>query len=177
MLRVTARVLRFVEATKGRRISVLEASYNTVALEAVELNQAEVIWIRSIQTKAFQTEIAYLTGSPSVSKSPCIDQFHLFLDDHDPLRCKGRVTKANLSESEKNPILLLSKHWFVRLLIIDMHYRIKHGGINDTLVALRERYWIQRGRQAIKSKVRSCVVCKKLEGPPYCAQPPPDLPA
>ena len=58
-----------------------------------------------------------------------------------------------------------------------MHTRMKHGGVNDTLVALRERYWIVRGRQVVKTIVTSCVVCKKLEGLPYRSHPSPDLPA
>ena len=58
-----------------------------------------------------------------------------------------------------------------------MNARMKHGGINDTLVALCERYWILRGRQVVKAIVRSCVVCRKLEGLPYGSHPSPDLPA
>ena len=54
---------------------------------------------------------------------------------------------------------------------------MKHGGINTTLVALRERYWILRGRQVVKAIIRSCVICRKFEGLPYCSQPSPDLPA
>ena len=42
---------------------------------------------------------------------------------------------------------------------------------------MREKYWILKGRQTIKSILHSCVVCKKLEGLPYDSPPPPDLPA
>ena len=62
------------------------------------------------------------------------------------------------------------------MLVTDVHHRMKHGGVNSTLVALHGHYWILRGRQVVKSIIRSCVICKKLEGPPYCSQPSPDLP-
>ena len=93
------------------------------------------------------------------------------------MKCKGRINNANLLASEKNPVLLPSTHPFVKLLVIDAHYRMKHGGVNSILVALREQYWILRGRQVVKTVVRSCVICRKLEGLPYSSQPSPDLPA
>ena len=42
-----------------------------------------------------------------------------------------------------------------------------HDGIRETLNAIRESYWIVRGREAVKQKLRKCVVCKKYEGRPY----------
>ena len=62
----------------------------------------------------------------------------------------------------------------MKLLVIDMHNRVKHGGISVILTALHEQYWILKGRQSI---LRKCVVCKKLEGVPHSSQHVPDLPA
>ena len=130
-----------------------------------------------MQAETFQREIDYLKGCCNQRKPPYIDQFQLFLDDRNLLKCKGRINNANLLASEKNPVLLPSTHPFVKLLVIDAHYRMKHGGVNSTLVALREQYWILRGRQVVKTIVRSCIICRKLEGLPYSSQASPDLPA
>ena len=73
--------------------------------------------------------------------------------------------------------MLPAKHRFVDLLIKNFHERVKHNGVNDTLVALRENYWIIRGRKAVKRIVRACVICKKFEGSPYSTPVSPDLPA
>ena len=81
-----------------------------------------------------------------------------------------------LESSQKNPVLLPSKHPSVKMLVTDAHHNTKHGGVNDTLVALHCRYWMLKGRQIVKSIVRSCVICKKLEGLPYCSELSPDLP-
>jgi len=175
LLRVTARVLRFVEVTRERRLGGSNVQYDAT-LDAMELNKAEVLWICCIQAQAFEREIAYLKGSTTTGKPHYIDQFGLFLDGQNLLKCRGRINKARLSTAEKNPILLPPKHQVVKLLVTDMHTRVKHGGVNDTLVALRERYWILRGRQVVKKIVRSCVVCRKIEGLPYCSHPSPDLP-
>ena len=37
-------------------------------------------------------------------------------------------------------MLLPSKHPFVKMLVIDAHHNMKHGGVNDTLVVLRSIY-------------------------------------
>ena len=100
--------------------------------------------------------------------------FGLFLDDNDVLRC--RINNSILTMTEKNPILLPSKHVFVKLLITRAHQQVKHGGVNVTLSTLREQYWILKGRQVIKGILCKCVICKKLEGRPYDLPPSPDLP-
>jgi len=168
--------LCFVEKARSKPLKLFKAQYSNAQLEATELDRAETLWICSIQLKTFHKEIVYLKRHAHCTKSPYIDQFHLFLDDQQLLRCKGRINNS-LSAAVKNTVLLPSKHPFIKLLVIYMHCKIKHSGINDTLTALCERYWILRGRQVIKGILRSCVICKKLEGLPYCSQPFPDMPA
>ena len=176
LLHVTAQVLRFIELVKGSPLNVLKVSHGNGPLEAKELDRAETLWIQSIQAQSFEREIRYLGEEHTLGKPSYVDQFCLFLDEH-VLRCKGRIFNSTLSDTAKKPVLLPPKHWFVKLLVIDMHNRVKHGGINVTLTALREQYWILKGRQLVKTILRKCVVCKKLEGVPYSSQRVPDLPA
>ena len=42
-----------------------------------------------------------------------------------------------------------------------------HNGVVETLVEVKSRYWIENGRQTVKSIINTCVLCKKLEGRPY----------
>ncbi|GFR13362.1 integrase catalytic domain-containing protein [Trichonephila clavata] len=37
-----------------------------------------------------------------------------------------------------------------------------HSGVADTLIQVREKYWIPKGRQIIKSIIRKCFICKKF---------------
>ncbi|GFR27320.1 integrase catalytic domain-containing protein [Trichonephila clavata] len=41
-----------------------------------------------------------------------------------------------------------------------------HSGVADTLIQVREKYWIPKGRQIIKSIIRKCFVCKKFNSRP-----------
>lgn len=92
------------------------------------------------------------------------------------MKCQGRINNSTLPLNSKRPILLPSHHPFVDLLIRQYHERSKHGGVNDTLMMLRERYWILKGRHSVKRVVKNCVVCLKYEGPPYNVTTTPDLP-
>jgi hypothetical protein len=42
---------------------------------------------------------------------------------------------------------------------------------------VRERFWIIRGREAVKRIIKDCVVCRKAEGLPYNYGQAPDLPS
>lgn len=105
-----------------------------------------------------------------------VKQFGLFLDDQLVIKCKGRINNSTLSMNEKNPVLLPSKHPFIKLLVIHVHQQVKHRRVNVTLTTLRERYWILKGRQTVKGILHLCIVCRKLEGLPYDSPHPPDLP-
>ena len=175
LLRVTALVFRAVKAFK--QLIADEPVPLDIQLIAEDLQHAEVSWICHIQTKLFVKELEYLRSNGKLPTPTYVQQFGLFLDDKNIMKCKGRINNSTLSLAEKNPIFLPAKHPLIKLLVMHVHQQAKHGRVNVTLTALREKYWIVRGRQTIKSILRSCVVCKKLEGLPYDSPPSPDLPA
>ena len=87
-----------------------------------------------------------------------------------------RVNNAPHSQPIKTPVLLPSKQHLARLIIQDVHSKIKHSGIKDTLTTIRETFWILRGRKAVKRILRKCVTCKRVEGVPYTSPTASDLP-
>ena len=62
-------------------------------------------------------------------------------------------------------------------MILATHPRVKNSSVNNTLTAIRERFWILRGRQAVKRILRHCVTCHKLDGLSYNSHESPDLPS
>ena len=112
----------------------------TLEVTATEMNDAETLWTKSIQRKSFDTELCYLKRG--ISSPPLhVEQFGLFLDDG-IINCKGRINNSSLPLQSRNPILLPSSHKFTELLVLQAHHKAQHSGINDTLVLLRERYWV-----------------------------------
>ena len=180
LLRVTAYILRFIRNAKKSvshhetRKSPEQSSKGELNVQ--ELNQAEMLWIKIVQTASFAKELEFLQSRRGTFPPVYVTQFNLFLDDQQIIRCKGRVSNAPLSEERKYPILLPSKHQLTNLIIQDVHSKIKHSGIKDTLTTIRERFWAPRGREAVKRILRKCATCRRVEGAPYRPPPTPDLP-
>lgn len=105
-----------------------------------------------------------------------IDQFDLFIDLDNIIRCRGRLGNSTLQLSSKNPILLLASHYFIELLILEVHLNTNHSGTTEVVSILREEYWILKARQTVKYILRKCVTCKRFEGLPYAPVNSPDLP-
>ncbi|XP_077547781.1 uncharacterized protein LOC144160032 [Haemaphysalis longicornis] len=86
---------------------------------------------------------------------------HWIRDEKGLLRIRGRLCSANKTRDERHPIVMPKEHRYTVLLVNRAHLQLLHAGARDTLVQLRERYWIVRGRQLVKSVVRSCAVCRR----------------
>ena len=171
LLRILAYVLRFIDALMKRK----GVDCNGLELTASEMSRSETLWIQAVQQCSFEREIQFLL-KPTGACPQLVDQFSLFVDNDQLLKCRGRINNSQFPISSKNPILLPSRHPFVTLLIRKTHELSKHSGVNQTLTTLRERFWVLRGRQVTRNIIRSCVICRRMEGPSYASTSPPDLP-
>ena len=159
LLRVTAFVMKFISNFMNRSKTKQNRDSVKVEVNASNINDAEVLWIKSIQANSFGNEIRYLKRKTTecITEPKYVKQFGLYLDERGIIRCRGRIGNSTLSPNCKYPILLPSKHHFVTLLIEHTHkFTVLHDGIRDTLTALRDRFWIIRGHESVKSysKVR-----------------------
>ena len=132
-------------------------------------------WLRVAQKESYEKEIQFITDRKGKAPDLC-KKLGLFLEDG-LIRCKGRVDNADVTYAAKFPILPPKKHWLTKLLIEEAHELALHGGVQDTLCTIREKYWVPQGRQSVKSTTRKCFICKRIEGQ-RCSYPsPPPLPA
>ena len=165
---VTAYVCRFIHNCKQGTTSRI-----TGPLTVSELAQANLQWLKQIQGSVFADEITNVRAKGT--RLPLVRQLRLFLDSNGLLRCGGRIHNAPISELAKFPYLLPSHHDYTTLVIKNAHVSLLHAGVNTTLTALRQQYWIPSARQRIKSFIRKCVICKKTSGKPYNMPDPPPL--
>ena len=56
------------------------------------------------------------------------------------------------------------------------HERVLHDGVKETLTEVRAKFWIVKGRSFVRQIIHRCVCCRRFEGKPYGAPPPPPLP-
>ena len=160
LLSVTAHVLMIIDRLK-RRIEPpchVGPSY---------LNKAEYIWLRDVQGEL-------VTRGDFSSLQSKLD---LFCDDVGIWRCGGRLDKAEMPYSTRHPIILPRSHHYTLLIIRRAHKRVLHSGVKETLTEMRSKYWVVKGRAMVKKVLHSCVICRRFEGLPYRAPPPPPLPS
>ena len=77
-------------------------------------------------------------------------------------KCKGRLKKAPIPIEAKLPILIYREHYLSKLIIWDIHRKLKHAGTKQTLTELRQRYWISQSRNYVRNIIRRCRTCRKL---------------
>ena len=163
LFRVTTYVLKFARAL----IKVLnkgDGGYRTADLS--DSKEAERLWIVESQSAITQDK----------NFDTWKRQFNLFLDSQGIWRCGGRLAEANLSYSSMHPMLLSRDHPLTTLIIQNVHERVGHNGVRDTLTEIWSRYWILKGRNTVKSIIARCVLCRRFEGRPFTAPLPPPLP-
>ena len=161
LLRVLGYMFRFIDNIRSKK------QRKDISLAASELDTAENFVIGKIQSEHFGKELAFLadTRTQSDRKPPLlVSQFNLLVDEHGILRARSRIKNANVESGCKEPILLPSRHYYSDLVIQEFHMKVFHNGVRDTLNAIRQRYWVLRGRESVKKLVRRCVICRKLEG-------------
>ena len=132
-------------------------------------------WIKLQQNEHFP-DISKTLKEGSVSKDKLIKNLGLFVDNDQIIRCRGRISNAELPYEAKHPILLPKKGQITKLIIKEAHKLTLHGGLGDTLAKIRETYWIPKGRQAVKASLKECNVCRRYEAKPLSYPGPPTLP-
>ncbi|XP_064482537.1 uncharacterized protein LOC135395228 [Ornithodoros turicata] len=155
VLRVTAYVLRYVNNSR-RPVSRL-----TGPISAQELHSAELLWVRRTQLECFGADVVDLQAERPVSRSSALLTLNPYLDANSLLRVGGRLQCAHEEGSNRQPVLLPAKHSLTELLVLDVHRRLHHTGVQDTLCELRLKYWIVKGRQAVRRVLQTCLQCRR----------------
>ena len=159
LLKTTAYVNRFIfniSVKEGRKYGP-----RSQPLDVDDIREAENYWLQRIQIECFQDELVKLKSNRSISRESKLCKLSPYYDTADGLiKMTGRIQYSELSESEKHPIILPYKSYIVKLLIEDIHRKQLHSGINQTLISVRDRFWVLKGRQLVRRIVRSCLVCR-----------------
>ena len=150
LIRVTAWVQRFLaDCRLDRKDRTLSDT-----LDPDELTKAENWWLRKAQTDTF----------PMGEEQQSLTRLNPKKDKDGLLRAHSRLQNASeLSYDAKYPILLPKDHAITKLVISDRHERLGHGtGTEHLLAELRARFWVVKGRRAVRNVVESCPGCRRL---------------
>lgn len=124
-----------------------------------ELDKAENIIIRWIQSNEYATELNAIQTNQLISRSSKLFRLHPFLDSDKLMRVNGRLQNSFLSYDEQFPIIIPSKHRFAQLLIEFYHRQTLHGGPSVTINQIRQRFWVLHIRTFARHVIHKCVRC------------------
>lgn len=159
LFRVTAWILRYVH-------KLCHTSNESGSLTTGELDEAEKYWIRLAQREDLQREIECTQkGERFPADSPLRD-IPVFMDNDGVLRITGRLQQSEKPYHEQHPIVLTSGHRLADLITRRCHLQVLHGGVRDTLVQLRENFYIVRARQLVKRLIKGCITCQRFNARP-----------
>lgn len=157
LTKTTAYITRYLYNLMHQPGSRKSASINTG-----DFNDAENLWLRKVQEENFPEEVTLLKNGGLVKRHSKLIHLSPYYNQTDGLiKMQGRIQYADLSEEEQHPIILPHNSWIVKLLVQDVHTKQLHAGVNQTLVAVRNRFWILKGRAVVRRVIKSCILCRK----------------
>lgn len=160
MLRVLSYCYRWYDRIKNTNTV---NNHITDILSTFELRQTERRIIKITQSEAFGTEIMCLSKGQPINHKSNLYSIDPYIDDEGLLRVGGRIQRASMTENEKHPIILPTKHHFTTILIRNVHEQTFHGGFALTAQKLRQQFWIINNRVTIKSVLHRCTVCFRFK--------------
>ncbi|KAI1722064.1 phlebovirus glycoprotein g2 domain-containing protein [Ditylenchus destructor] len=92
------------------------------------------------------------------------------------LRVNSRLGNADLPANTKKPIFLHPKEHFTRLVVLHLHSRSHHSGVDSTLAKLLANYWTLHARKQVRLALNSCFTCRKTRAKQFSLPQMPDLP-
>lgn len=150
LVRVMATILRAIHNICNRWVEEPKTGPFTIA----ELSRATNNLILMDQELSFRSEMNALASGDANNNGT------MFLDPNtNILRLNGRVTSDNLTFEEQYPILLSPKGELATLIIREAHISSLHGGVQQVLQLVRQKYWIPKGRSLTRFIINRCPTC------------------
>ena len=153
----------------------------STVVNATDLEEAEAEITKHVQRNEFPSEMKSLQdiqakamyGSRESDKekkalfknTSSLRTLDPVLDSDGVMRVGGRIRKANLPCTLKNPVILPKSSHITSLIISHVHERTHHSGRGITLNELRSSgYWIVSGNAMVRQSIFKCVTCCHLRG-------------
>ena len=130
-----------------------------------EITWAELKCIRVMQREGFPKELALLLDKKRDTTGPC-KNLDLYLDEHQVIKCRGRIDHLILPEKECEPILIDVKNPMVYAIIMSIHRHAACASKNNTIHRVKLKFYGPRLRSEVKKVNNRCNCCRYLRAQP-----------
>ncbi|XP_050322476.1 uncharacterized protein LOC126754498 isoform X2 [Bactrocera neohumeralis] len=134
--------------------------YRNDIVSVADQHWALLLHIRQAQGNHFKQEIKALELHSRIAGRSEILALNPFLDADGILRVGGRLANSDLSEDQRHQTII-PRGALAYLLVADAHTRCLHGGIQQMLQFLRQRFWLIGARAQVKSFIWACTTCRR----------------
>ncbi|XP_075253151.1 uncharacterized protein LOC142344951 [Convolutriloba macropyga] len=151
---------RFKAKVRTRRQNESPETSNNDSFASDE-KRARNYLIKMSENELFSgTTFALLKGD-NLEKGDKLMPFTPFLDDDGLLRLGGRLDRAPLTYSAKNPLALHSRSKIARLLIEKAPHDCGHQGVEYVKAHLQQIFLMIGLRKALRSIGKYCFICRR----------------
>ncbi len=123
--------------------------------------------VRVIQRRSFEEELRRLTNGEPVKENSKLRDLEPFVDGKGLMRAKGRMAgeeSEHLSYQWLYPLILPSDDDLLGNIILHIHQRNHHMGVDWIHAELRQRWWILKARATIRRYKNRCLICRRYDG-------------
>jgi len=140
-----------------------KANRQSTILFTQDFDQALTCCVKMVQQISYAQEIRNLMEQQGVSASISLKTLHPFIDKEGILRVGGRLQQSTLPFQTLHQMILPLNHHFTKLVVSAEHIRLHHAGTQLLIASLRERYWIPRIRNLVKTVIHQCLTCYRFK--------------
>ncbi|GJQ71474.1 hypothetical protein Trydic_g13553 [Trypoxylus dichotomus] len=115
------------------------------------------------QKECFSNEFKQLQNASNIDTKSKLLCLNPFMDEEGIIRVGGRLKHSNISYPQKHQALLPAKHPLTKLIILNEHFKQLHAGTQQTIAAIRTKYWPVSLRNSVKAAIKTCVTCFKAK--------------
>jgi len=153
LIRVIAYCKRFISNCRNPKANRLSTQ---------DLDQALTCCVKMVQQISYAQEMKNLMEQQEVSATSSLKTLHPFIDKEGLLRVGGRLQQSMLPYQTMHQMNLPSNHHFTKLVVSAEHLRL-HAGPQLVIASLREKYWIPRIRNLVKTVIHQCLTCCRFK--------------
>ena len=120
--------------------------------------------VRSDQMEHFKEEIEFLNSKkqiPNRNIPNIVTRLNVF-SDSGILKVRSKFEKWSDHKKYNYPVLLSKKSKLTCLIIKHLHENKGHAGVYSVLNELRKRYYVPCHFSTVKSVIKSCIVCRRV---------------
>ena len=156
-------VYKFIKNCRRKVFQRDQARYNHFNKPVCTYVQGQNYLVRVAQQQSFPKVLDFFYGKLCKCE-PIVTQLNLYLDNHGIIRVKSKFRRLESDTLSRAPILLSRSCRFTRLIIEDLHKRMRCAQTFKLLASLRQEFYVPKAYSVIKNVIKNCVNCRLLHG-------------